>query len=66
MGGYIGSTKTAAIRDYEIRVARLYVQDRLSIGQIAERLGGSSPKVVEALKRVGIRTDPDRRYWATF
>lgn len=64
--GGIGSTKTAELQDFEIRASRLYVQDRLSVKQISERLGASGPKVVDALKRCNIPLDSTRRNWITF
>lgn len=46
--------RLADILVFEIRVARLYVQDRLSTKQIAERLGCSIGKVASALTECGI------------
>jgi predicted DNA-binding protein YlxM (UPF0122 family) len=50
----INPIQRTEINRFEILAARHYVQDKMSTAEIAERMGCSRGKVVDALKRCAI------------
>lgn len=59
----VSEAKIAQMADFEIAVARLYVQHELSTAQIAERMRCNTPKVVRALRDCGFTVDGRRVTW---